>query len=689
MAVFSLLSENLGRGITLKNNKLDLDTSLDFVWTGKNFFTKPVIFSSEQIFPLNNLSHDNCTLGSIISSNGSSWQPVSPGSLGQVLTFSTKGAIWANPNLSIADGVLPVSKGGTGWSKFPLKGILFNSDNEVLDILPIPKDKKVLFSEDNQISWHDFSELSNKIIESLPKHYTINKNKFIFENENPVIKVKDIISAGIQLNKNKSFSITVNNPDLSDHLAAFPTSSIVLNNENKNNLFEISTNINDNNYSSVFIINSLGEITQGSISIDKIKGISTVEAGGTGIISYDKGDLIFAKSNNELGKLSTINSEGFILKVIDGIPSYVPHDKTDFDGIFEVPVTFARPNNSMPSITLAKGDLISKSSLGAIEFDGDNLYLTTNQNRRKVSFIDSDISGLALNITGILDCRNGGAGRDLSGVSVGKIIIKDNENNLSGLEQGSPGSVLVSLGDGQHPQWRFILNDIESALGSGISLNKMNSNLGICIDNSNSFNPNWKGNHTFSADVSFNNSQLILSSMDSSGDKAPIKFNKSKAPSMTNDGDIWFDGKDLFMSTSGKKINITKVDENANPTYDYIPSHYLTLGAGSEAIEGRKIRMKVPVPHLVAKGSLVHTKWRIRRLDIIFDELPSEDNAIFKLVSGHRTLLNTAIVMQGKDSGSFESFDESFVETGEMLQIECIRTGGSNYWSIFLLIDLI
>jgi hypothetical protein len=45
--------------------------------------------------------------------------------------------------------------------------------------------------------------------------------------------------------------------------------------------------------------------------------------------------------------------------------------------------------------------------------------------------------------------------------------------------------------------------------------------------------------------------------------------------------------------------------------------------------------------------------------------------------------------MQGKDSGSFESFDESFVETGEMLQIECIRTGGSNYWSIFLLIDLI
>ena len=689
MAVFSLLSENLGKGITLKNNKLDLDTSLDFVWTGKNFFTKSVIFSIEQIFPLSSLSHDNCTLGSIISSNGSSWQPVPPGSLGQVLTFSTKGAIWANLNLNISDGVLPVSKGGTGWSKFPINGIIFNSGNEVLDVLPIPKDKKVLFSENNQISWHDFSELSNQIIESLPKHYTINKNKFIFENENPVIKVKDIISAGIQLNKNKSFVITVNNPDLADHIAAFPTSSIVLNNENKNNLFEISTNINDNNYSSVFVINSLGEITQGSISIDKVKGVSTVETGGTGIVSYNTGDLLFAKSNNELGKLSVIDSEGYILKVVNGIPAYVPHDKTGFDGIFEVPVTFSKPINSMPSITLTKGDLIAKSSLGAVEFDGDNLYLTTNQNRRKVSFADSDISGLASNITGILDCKNGGTGKDISGVSTGRLIIKDNESNLSGLEQGAPGSVLVSLGDGLHPQWRYILNDIDSPIDGGIKLDKLNSNLGISINSSNTFNPTWEGNHTFSADVKFNNSQLILSSMDSSGDKAPIKFNKSKAPALTNDGELWFDGKDLFMSTNGKKINITKVDENANPTYDYIPSHYLTLGAGSEAIEGRKIRMKVPVPHLVAKGSLVHTKWRIRRLDIIFDELPNEDNAIFRLVSSHRTLLNTAVVMQGKDSGSFESFDESFVETGEMLQIECIRTGGSNYWSIFLLIDLI
>lgn len=687
MAVFSLLSENLGKGITFKNNKLDLDTSLDFVWTGKNFFTKPVIFSTEQIFPLNNLSHDNCTLGSIITSNGNSWQAVAPGSLGQVLTYSTQGAIWANLNLNIADGILPVSKGGTGWSKFPLNGIIYNSGKDVLDIIPVPKDKKVLFSDNNEISWHDFAELSNEIISKLPKYFNVDKNKFIFENENPVIKVKDVISAGFQLNKNNSFSITINNPDLSDHLPAFPTSSVILNNENKNNLFEINTNINDNVYSSVFSINSSGEITKGNISIDKIKGIFSVDQGGTGIVNYDAGDLIFASSNNQLGKLSTYNAEGFILKVVNGIPTYVPHDKTDFDGIFGVPVTFSSPNNSIPSITLAQGDLLAKTGVGAFEFDGNYLYLTTNQNRRKLSFQDSDISGLSSNITGILDCKNGGAGKDLSGVSIGKLIFKDNEQNLSGLEQGSPGAVLVSLGDGQHPQWRFILNDINS--GDGISLNKNNSNLDISVDTSELFQPVWQGKHTFASDINLNNSQLILSSMDDSGDKAPLKFQKSKAPALARDGEIWFDGKDLYMSTNNKKINITKVDNAANPAYDYIPSHYLTLGAGSEAIEGRKIRMKVPVPHLVAKGSLVHTKWRIRRLDITIDEVPTTDNAVFKLTAGHRVLLNTGIVMQGNDSGSVESFDEAFVETGEMLQVECIKTGGSNFWSIFLLIDLI
>jgi hypothetical protein len=125
------------------------------------------------------------------------------------------------------------------------------------------------------------------------------------------------------------------------------------------------------------------------------------------------------------------------------------------------------------------------------------------------------------------------------------------------------------------------------------------------------------------------------------------------------------------------------------PTYDYVPSHYLTLGAGSEVSDGRKIRIKVPVPHLVAKGSLVHTKWKLRRLEITIDETPVEDNAILKLYSNNKIILNSGVVLQNSSHEIFENFDESFVETGEMLQVECIKTGGSNFWSIFLLIDLI
>ena len=688
MAVFSLLSENLGKGITIKNNKLDLNTNNDFVWTGKNFFTKQVIFSTEQVFPIKNLSHDNTALGSIISSNGNSWQILPPGQIGQTLVSSTRGIVWSNINLNDIHGILPLSKGGTGWGKFPYNGILFNSGNELLDLLPMPSGRKVLFSDNGSLLWEDISNFTKDILLSIPKEYEINKNKFIFKKENPVFQIKDVISGGLHLNKNQSLHMSINHTDFDNNIQAFPTSSIVLNNENKNNLFEIYTNINNNIFESVFSIDSLGNITKGNISSNQIIGIFDISKGGTGINVYESGDILFAKSNNELGKLSTLNSEGYILKVINGIPKYVPHDKTDFDGNFELPVKFAQPKNNLPSITLSKGELINTPNLGSLEFDGDKLYLTTNSDRKVISFLDSDILGLSENIRGILSLKNGGTGADLSEIKTGQIIFKDNHGLINGLDTGDPGKVLVSMGEGNVPQWKHLLNDINSQENLGINIDKNDSSLDISINLTNSFNPNWQGNHTFSADLYINNSQIILST-DENLDKAPIKFNKSKSPKISNDGEIWFDGKDLIFATSGKNINITKVDEAALPAFDYVPSHYLTLGAGSEVLDGRKIRMKVPVPFLVSKGSLVHAKWRVRRLEITLDEPPQQESAIFKLYSNNKIILNYGMIGENRNHLIIDSFDENFVETGEMLQIECVKSGGSNFWSIFLLIDLI
>jgi hypothetical protein len=117
-------------------------------------------------------------------------------------------------------------------------------------------------------------------------------------------------------------------------------------------------------------------------------------------------------------------------------------------------------------------------------------------------------------------------------------------------------------------------------------------------------------------------------------------------------------------------------------------SHYLTLAAGSEVHDNKKIKMKVPVPYLSSPGSLVRANWKVRRLDIVIDELASND-IVFNLYSGNKKLITDGRISSNKEHESFEMFEEILVYTGEFLQIECVNSSGSNYWSAYLLIDLL
>ena len=85
-------------------------------------------------------------------STGQSWQALPPGSPGQVLTFTSKGAKWLNVTLDQAEGTLSKNNGGTGWADFPVQGLLCNTAKSVVDIIPFTLNKKILFSENNAIS---------------------------------------------------------------------------------------------------------------------------------------------------------------------------------------------------------------------------------------------------------------------------------------------------------------------------------------------------------------------------------------------------------------------------------------------------------------------------------------------------------------------------------------------------------
>ena len=647
------------------------------IWTDKNIFAKSITFASDQIFPIECLSYNNYSSGSILFANGSGWDVLRPTKNNQVLTFGARGLNWQTPNLSNTEGVLPVSKGGTGWSLFPESGILINTGKEMLDLMPIPNDKKILIGSQKTLSWFSFAEVANEISNNL-KTISITGNDAVFEEYNPCFKLKEQhISAGMLLShKDNNFFLGVNKNTLRTFNTNF--SNAGLNFDFKNNL--ISFEINNKK---VFEIDENANLNNVNLQMSQIQGILPLNQGGLGEIKFLRGDLIFADSSKELTVLSTDKCEGYYLQVRDGIPTYAPLDKSGFDGRFEVPLVLPAAKNGVAPLRLTRSQLIDKTFEGSLEFDGKYLFLTNTEGRKALSFLTSNITGTASNVTGVVGLENGGTGQSLKDLAVGQILIKNNDL-ISSFDQGNYGQVLMSQGASSFPAWRDASLDIDTEINSGLILDRKDGIIKALVDQSLNFNPAWQGIHTFIRPLN------LKSKLNVSDEKeAPLNFGINQSVSNTTIGDIWFDGEHLQFFNGSQVITITKPQNVQAQTNDFIQSHYLTLAAGADVSENRKIRMKTPVPHLTTKGSLAHSNWKLRKLEILLDESAIEENAVFKLKSGNKTLIDQGIITVGTSQASFESFNEVIVTTGEILQLECVKSGGSNYWSAFLLIDLL
>lgn len=643
--------------------------------TEKYTFYKNVIFSPDQIFSIAGLSYDNYPEGSLLFGTGSKWDILRPNKFNQVLTYTSKGLIWQTPNLSFSEGVLPVSKGGTGWSLFPTNGILVNTGKEVLDLIPIPREKKLLSSNSNSLEWTNIDDLAlevSKLFKTLP----VKANIVSFEESFPILKLKDRNSSGGMYLSNSGgiFSIGINYTELRD----FDSSKASLRLDFNFDDSTIDFKINDNK---VLKLNNNGLLENCRLSVDSIDGILPIRNGGLGPLMFDSGDLIVAKNSKELTTLSPRNCEGYFLQIKDGFPSFEPLDKSGFDGKLEVDLILNRSKNSVPPLRFQKNQLIEKSIEGGLEYEGNYLFFTNSKSRQALAYITSDITGKSSNITGVLSISNGGTGCDLSSLGQGQILIRNHEN-IASFDQGSFGQFLMSQGPGSFPTWKSAILDITTNINSGIDLSYNENIATVKIDQSINFNPIWQGSHKFLNDlVLMNNSTLLLSE----SDKASVNFGVCSNIKSSNVGDLWFDGSDLIFNKGSEFVKLT----SKNSEEFKVVSHYLTVAAGTPVEDNKKLRMKVPVPYLSTSGSLVRANWKLRRLDLVFDEPATTGNAIFNLYCGNKLLLNNAIVNLNKESASFEMFDEIVVSTGEYLQLECVNSESSNYWSAYLLIDLL
>lgn len=649
----------------------EFDNSEDTkIWNNNNIFTKNISFSISQKFPILSLDYANHPSGSILFANGVNWDILKPNLTNQFLSFTSNGLQWQHLQFSNIHGVLPVSQGGTGWSILPEKGLFVNSAKEVLDFLPFPEEFNILSANNGEAEWIDFKIIVDEVSKKFKTINVIN-NIATLNNNNPILKLTDgNVASGLILNSGKGkISFSANSLELGEYNSSLNSLAFNLDIYNKKFDFKI-------NESPVFTINEDGLLENCKITTEQVRGILPIEKGGVGNLNLNSGDLIFFSNENKFISLSTKDKEGCFLQVKDGIPQYSSLDKSFLDGNLTVPLVLDRTRNELPPLRFQRSSLLENFIEGSVEFDGYNLFLTTASGRKALSFMSSDISGNATNVTGIVSLKNGGTGSDLQDIAFGQLVYK-NSNAFAGLEVGSYGQILMSQGQGALPSWTYVISDIEASIGSGIQIVKTGAIAKIGFDQA--FSPVWQGKHKFLNESEFD-SQILLNSKN----KTPIKFGITKQEVDKSAGDLWFNGNELLFNTGTKTVSLT--EKNNHQEYKQI--HLLSLAVGNEIYDNKKIKMKTAVPYLPTNKNLAISNWKIKYLQMLTDDAPVDEQANFKLLLNDEVIGDIIIPLGGKDI-IYNDFKNDTVISGQTLQLECIKSGGSNYWSAFLMIEII
>lgn len=205
--------------------------------------------------------------------------------------------------------------------------------------------------------------------------------------------------------------------------------------------------------------------TSGTITLT---GTLNPVSGGTGLTSYNTGDIIYASASNVLSKLAA-GTNGYILTLIGGVPSWQPNSGGGGGGTFvtlpDGPGVFTgqalkgvRVNageTSLEYVTLANGTVTSVG--GTL-----NRITVTNPTTTPIIDIDanyvgqSSITTLGTIITGTWNASAIAAGYGGTGqttVTTGDLLCGSVSNTWSKLAGVATGNVLISGGVSTAPSW--------------------------------------------------------------------------------------------------------------------------------------------------------------------------------------------------------------------------------------------
>jgi len=640
---------------------MDFDASI--VWKGQHTFLKPVLFTSGQAFNGANLKFSNQLRGTISFFDGKEWCGLNVVTTPQALVIVNGLPTWGNVDASIIKGTIGTEHGGTGISKFDIGAMIYATSKNGLSKLCIGQEQQILLVKNNLPTWEDFPGIKGRgkssYLAVFSSENDVCATNIQVDNSNLILKSGDSsikIGSTSLINEDNSFSIIFGKDAV---VITKDTFSILRNNKTLVKFWK-------------------GRLTHGVVPVTQVEGKFGVLQGGTGLSIYSPGDIIYASDIETLSLLSIENSDGFFLKSVNGRPQWSPMSTSDSSQTTSTTMSLLSGTTHRAPLQFQLGELTISPQSGAVEWDGLNMYVTTNDKRRKsIVFHGDNITASAKGVTEVVPVSMGGTGRDLSNSTVGGLLFVDSSTSI-GFMAPERGQFLRIKPDTNLPVWSHAVIEIVPEIG--ILINKSNKYTPkISIDQA--FSPTWLGSHVFVNGLSLGKETTLIIPQNLKSSLPQLHFEQCGEPLQKKNGDMWFND-DLFMYVNGATVNITASQSKAQSVAQV---QHLRICEGISPVSNTKLKIKYPLPY----GSDGHTrvKWRFVRADLRIEESPSENDAKLQIyVNGESILENQLTVIIDSQETYTQQFIMPYAYSGDLISIEFGETGGSDCWGLYLTI---
>jgi hypothetical protein len=574
------------------------DPNLDFEWTGKHSFSNEIKFSSNQKFNSSQFFISNDKPNSILVSLQNKISLLEATDPSSYLQFDGINLAWKPLILSSsALGVLEVKNGGTGWHKVPSQGILYFEANSFKTLAL--QNNKTLTSKENKLEWIDLNTSVTEIIDQNPN---------ILGLQSSISNIK-ITETGL------TFKITSDKDP-----------------EEKED-FHLTYDL---------LKKSVFEKTDKTVLTEDIKGILSFNKGGLGFNNIERGDIVFGFSDNNISKLSAVNHEGKVLKVVNGLPQWQDIDIKEELKTQLKDITFIKEENQ------------------SLIFDGVYRY--------ELATIDSNINGKASGLTQILPAEKGGTGLNLSELPLGSIIVKNTESNkFFAIQPGEDGKSLQSNGPNQIPSYEYQVENIntDKYLNSEKQRNQINLKLNTDVDF------DWLAEHRFKTITVAEEIKTNVIKLENRPDNQPVINSLFKR---NNDLIYNKDGIDYCLSQNF----IQETKEN----------HILKICDNASLVENTATPFNVMFPYTSGKAH-EEQLWKLKRIDIYCHTIAEQDAEI-DFVCDKQSILNQEIIINAfvNKSCSF-NFSRNQFHSGDMIFVKTKELYGADNFTIWAVIEKI